>query len=148
MKTTFPSIPCSYLWSHGYISLLLKLFHFKIQQLAPFAIFIHFSLLSRMCAAIASGLGLFMHERNQFLLKVSKSYLELASCGGAFVCWSQLCPTLCNPMDCGPPGSSAHGILLARMLEWVAIPLSRGSSQPRDQTPVSCIAGRFFTVWA
>ena len=88
MKTTFPSIPCSYLWSHGYISLLLKLFHFKIQQLAPFAIFIHFSLLSRMCAAIASGLGLFMHERNQFLLKVSKSYLELASCEGGFVCWS------------------------------------------------------------
>ena len=73
MKTTFPSIPCSYLWSHGYVSLLLRLFHFKIQQLAHFAIFIHFSLLSRMCAAIASKLGLFMHERNQFLLKVRKT---------------------------------------------------------------------------
>ena len=47
-------------------------------------------------------------------------------------------------MDCNPPGSSVHGILQARILEWVAIPSSRGYSQPRDQTPVSCIAGRFF----
>ena len=47
-----------------------------------------------------------------------------------------------------PPGSSLHGILQARILEWVVIPLSRGSSQPRDQTWVSCVAGRFFTIWA
>ena len=46
------------------------------------------------------------------------------------------------------PGSSVHGILQARILEWVAIPFSRASSWPRDQTQVSCIAGRFFTVWA
>ena len=58
------------------------------------------------------------------------------------------CLTLCNPMDYRPPGSSLHGVLQARILEWVAIPFSRGSSQPRDQTWVSCIAGRFFTVWA
>ena len=45
-------------------------------------------------------------------------------------------------MDCGPPGSSVHGILQARVLEWVAIPFSRGSSQPGDWTKVSCIAGR------
>ena len=45
---------------------------------------------------------------------------------------SQSCRTLCDPMDCSPPGSSVHGILQARMLEWVAIPLSRGSSRPRD----------------
>ena len=51
-------------------------------------------------------------------------------------------------MDCSPPDSSVHGILQARILEWVAIPFSRGSSQPRDQTWVSCIAGRFFTNWA
>ena len=51
----------------------------------------------------------------------------------------QLCPTLCNPMDCSPPGSSVHGILQARILEWVAMPSSRGSSQPRDQTCVSYI---------
>ena len=61
---------------------------------------------------------------------------------------TQSYPTLCNPMDCRPPGSSVHGILQARILEWVAIPFSRGSFQPRDQTWVSCTAGRFFTIWA
>ena len=54
--------------------------------------------------------------------------------------------TLCNLMDCSPPGSSVHGILQARILEWVVIPFSRGSSQPRDRTRVSCIAGGFFTT--
>ena len=58
----------------------------------------------------------------------------------------QLCLTLCNPMDYSPPGSSIHGILQARILEWVAIPFSRGSFQHRDQTSVSCIAGRFLTI--
>ena len=53
---------------------------------------------------------------------------------------------LCNPTDCSPPGSSVHGILQARTLEWVAIPFSRGSSQPRDRTQVSCIVSRFFIV--
>ena len=56
--------------------------------------------------------------------------------------------SLCNPMDCILPASSVHGILQARMLEWVAISFSRGSFQPRDQTQVSCITGRFFTTWA
>ena len=51
---------------------------------------------------------------------------------------AQLCPTLCDPMDCSPPGSSVHGIVQARILEWVAISYSRGSSQPRNQTRVSC----------
>ena len=61
----------------------------------------------------------------------------------------QLCPTLCVPMDCSPPGSLVHGILQARILEWVAMPSSRGSSWPRDQTHVSCgscLAGRFVTT--
>ena len=67
-----------------------------------------------------------------------------------FVCVlvTQSCLTLGNPMDCSPPGSSVHGILQARILEWVAIPLSRGSSWPRDQIQVFLIAGRFFTIWA
>ena len=60
----------------------------------------------------------------------------------------QLCLTFQDPMVYSPPGSSLHGILQARILEWVAIPLSKGSSQPRDQTWVSCIAGKFFTVRA
>ena len=50
-------------------------------------------------------------------------------------------------MDYSPPGSSVHGILQARILEWVAMPFSRGSSQSRDRTQVSCIAGGFFSIW-
>ena len=57
----------------------------------------------------------------------------------------QLCLTLCDPMNC-PPGSSVHGSLQARILEWVAISFSRESSRSSDQTQVSCIAGRFFTI--
>ena len=49
----------------------------------------------------------------------------------------------CDRIDCSPPGSSVHGIFQVRILEWVAIPFSRGSFQPKDQTEVSCIAGRF-----
>ena len=56
---------------------------------------------------------------------------------------TQLCPTLCDPMSCSLPGSSVHRILQARILQGVAISFSRGSSQPRDQTQVSCIAGSF-----
>ena len=61
---------------------------------------------------------------------------------------AQSCLTLCNPMDCSPPGSSVHGLLQARILEWVDIHFSRRSSQPRDQTWVSHIAGKFYTIWA
>ena len=57
---------------------------------------------------------------------------------------AQLCPTLCDPTDCSLPGSSIHGIFQARVLEWVAVSFSRESSQSRDLTQVSCIAGRRF----
>ena len=60
---------------------------------------------------------------------------------------TQLCPTLCDPMDCSPSVSTVHGILQARILELVVILFSRGSSQPRDQTRVSHIASRLFTIW-
>ena len=60
----------------------------------------------------------------------------------------QACPTLCDPMACSPPGSSVHGMLQARTLEWVAMLSSRGPSQPRDWTSISCMAGGFFTIWA
>ena len=59
---------------------------------------------------------------------------------------AQSCPTLCDPMDCKLSGSSVHGIFQARVLEWVAIAFSRGSSQPRDRTRVSLIAGRHFVT--
>ena len=62
--------------------------------------------------------------------------------------WSRsvVSDSLC-PMDCSLPGSSVHGIFKARVLEWVAISFSRGSSQPRDQTQVSWVIGRRFTIW-
>ena len=61
---------------------------------------------------------------------------------------TKLCPTLCDPIDCSPPGSSVHTILQARILEWVAISFSRGSSWPRGQTWVSCIARQILYYWA
>ena len=62
---------------------------------------------------------------------------------------AQSCLTLCDPMDCSLPGFSIHGIFQARVLEWVAVSFSRGSSWPRDRTRVSHTAGRHFTVvWA
>ena len=63
------------------------------------------------------------------MYKLSKSESEVA----------QSCPTLCDPVDCGPPGSSIHGIFQARILEWVAISFSRGSSQPKERTQVSTL---------
>ena len=61
---------------------------------------------------------------------------------------AQSCLTLCDPIDCGPPGSSVHGILQARILEWVAISFSRKSSRPREQTQVSRISDRRLNLWA
>ena len=59
---------------------------------------------------------------------------------------AQSCTTLCNPMDYSLPGSSVYGIFKAIVLEWIAISFSRRSSRPRDQTWVSCIVDRRFTV--
>ena len=81
-------------------------------------------------------------------------FILIYKCVYISVCWAvlclaaQSCPTLCDPMDCSLSGSSVHGILQARILERVAMPSSRGSSQPRNWTQVSCIAGGFFISWA
>ena len=61
---------------------------------------------------------------------------------------TQSCSTLCDPMDCSPPGFSVHGILQARILQWIAFSFSRGSSPPSNHTPVSSTADKFFTIWA
>ena len=74
---------------------------------------------------------------------VSQCHLQ-SPCGCSV---AQPCLTLCDPIDCSPPGSSVHGILQARILECVAMPSSRGSFLPRDQTCVSCPASGFFTHW-
>ena len=69
-------------------------------------------------------------------------------CQDVCVLVTQSWPTLCDPTDCKPPGSPVDGTFQARILEWIAIAFSRAYSWPRDQTQVSCIAGKFFTVWA
>ena len=82
-------------------------------------------------------------------LVVLKDYVCYDQC--VLLKWSevaQLCLTLCYPMDCSLLGPSIHGIFQARVLEWFVISFSRGSSQPRDRTQVSCIVGRHFSVWA
>ena len=61
---------------------------------------------------------------------------------------AQPCPTLCDPMDCSPPGSSVHGIFQSRILEWVAISFSKGSSPPRDGIHISCIGRWILYHWA
>ena len=68
-------------------------------------------------------------------------------CVCVYVWVAQLCLTLCNPMDCSPPGSSVNGILQAKILQWVAIPFSRGSSTPRDRICVSCIGRWILYCW-
>ena len=81
------------------------------------------------------------------LNKVQQSFVYNICMGAGLLL--QSCLTLCDPIDCNPPGSSIHGILQARILECVAMPSSRGSSQPRDQTcvsHVSCVGRRFFTT--
>ena len=79
-------------------------------------------------------------------MNLLEQFIELSVCVRAQLL--QSCPTLCDPLDCSPPGSSAFGISQATILEWVVMPSSRGSSQPNDWTYVSwitCIVGGFFT---
>ena len=85
---------------------------------------------------------------SSMMMMMMTMMMMMCVCMCVCVLAAQLCLTLCEPMNCSLPGSSVHGILQARTLEWIAIPFFRGSSPPRDRTQVSCIAGRFFTVWA
>ena len=80
------------------------------------------------------------YMKSQVLRYSTGNYIQCPVC----VLVAQSCPTLCDPVDCSPPGSSVHEILQARILEWVAIPFYQGPSRPRDRTWVSCIAGGFF----
>ena len=86
----------------------------------------------------------------EYLKDVLLLFFNMYVCVCVCVCVlvAQLCLTLCDPKDYSMPGSSVLGILQATVLEWGAISFSRGSSRPRDQTWVSCIAGRYFTIWA
>ena len=110
------------------------------------------------------GWGLLIWSRWWFIILLNKTYCHLGISSPSFprslpipvpTLWSEvkvLVPqsslTLCDPVDYSLPGSSVLGILQARILEWVAVPFSRRSYWPRDGTRVSCIVGRFFTIWA
>ena len=87
--------------------------------------------------APAPGLVVYCSLGNKDFFKI-----EVCVCAKSL----QLCLSLCNPMDCSPPGSFVHGVSWARILEWVTIFFSRGSSQPKDRTCVSCLAGGYFTT--
>ena len=89
-------------------------------------------------------------KRNERISEVCKSLLHNSCyfCECEKVLITQSCPVLQNCMYYGSSGPSVHGILQARILEWIVILFSRGSSWPRDQTQVSYNAGRFFTIWA
>ena len=78
-------------------------------------------------------------HRSKFFRPVTKGYVCLVA---------QSCLTLCNPWTAAHQASLSMGILQARILEWIAMPSSGASSQPRDRSQVSCIAGGFFTIWA
>ena len=86
-----------------------------------------------------------MDQKIKYLLP-ALIWSRVKICEGVLV--AQSCLTLCDPIYYSQPGSSVHGIFYARILEWIAIPFSKGSSQLRDRTRVSCIVGRYFTVLA
>ena len=98
-----------------------------VSQVKP----LFFNMLSRLVIA-------FLPRSKHLLISWLQSKSTLILC----VKLLQLCLTLCDPMDCSPPSFSVHGILQAIILQWVAIPFSRGSSWPRARTRM------FFTVWA
>ena len=74
--------------------------------------------------------------------------ISLCVCVCVCVLAAQSGLTVRDPMDRSPPGSSVHGVPQPRIVEWVAMPFSRRSSQLRDRTPITCSTGRFFTIWA
>ena len=96
---------------------------------------------------VVTGLhGMTDYPHSHVWLKWCISCCGWGGVGGACV-HAQSCLTLCNPMDCSLPSSSVHRILQARILEWVAISCSGGSSLPRDQTCVSCIGRQILYHW-
>ena len=96
----------------------------------------------------SSRLNLYVDHFIQSIWQLYISYHHNLHSFFFFFLVSKSCPTLCDPMDYSLPGSSIHGILQARTLEWIAISFTRGSSQQKNWAWVSCISGRFFTDWA
>ena len=119
-------------------SLYLPLFWISWATLSEFPIvLVQLSSSGVRQSSLLSPLKLFIDKELLSFMKV-KSESE----------FDQSYPTLCDPMDYSLPGSSLHGILQARVLEWIAISFSKGSSRPRDRTRVSRVPGRCFNLWA
>ena len=122
-------------FNHMHIHILFKYYYYRFEQSTFISVYRHKCLfLFILSVSLRSHLGSFtFHLPNGFYI----------SCPILKVKVTQSCLILCDSMD-----YTVHGILQARILEWVAFPFSRGSSQPRDQTQVSHSAGRFFISWA
>ena len=136
---------CIYIYICMYIYIYIREYYAAIKknEMLPFAVIWISSVQSLSHVRLCNPMKCSMpgppvhHQLPEFICSnMDESESEVA----------QSCPTLFDPMDCSPPDSSIHGILQARVLEWVAISFSRGSSRPRDQTQVSCIAGRRFNL--
>ena len=122
--------------------------YFSPKSLGDVPSFFHLSVF--LCLFVMLYPGIFRYKREDLggmgLFHLDWNQKSMISFWWSEVLVTQSCLILCHPMYCSPPGFSVLGILQARILEWAAIPFPRGSSQPRDQTKVSCIAGGFFTV--
>ena len=153
----FPMLFLSFPSGTSVMWLLVCLMLFQSYLKLSSYLFILFSLsyCTALISTILSFSSLICSSPSFILLSIpSVVFLfQLLCCSSLFVCYSdsevaRLCLTLCDPVNCSPPGSSVHGILLARILEWVAISFSRGSSCLWDRTRFSCLAGRLFNLWA
>ena len=127
------------------------LHHKTLQSSAEF--YLNFHILWSTLLFMKFSLFRQIHDVRHLLLQITENCLIAQNIPLCFtyLCAKslQLCPILGDPMDCSPPGSSVHGILQTRILEWVAMPFSRGSSRPSGQTHVSCVscmADSFFTT--
>ena len=141
------SLPCLFPWVHrSFFSLCVRFLFLLLIRTLVVALRAHLD--NSEYSLILSSLTSSHLQRASFQITLlnSRDILGLHCQSKMKVLVVQSCPTLCGPMDSGPPGSSVHGILQGRILEWVAIPFPRISSQPRAQTQVSCISGRFFTI--
>ena len=154
-----PNVPYIFVIHHSSVSIIIQCFKGTWSGLGKFIVNFIATILKLVCVNVPVCGFIFYfklfifywgadggcsHEIKRCLFLGRKAMTNLKV--KVLVC--QLCPTLCNPMDCSLLSSFVYEILQVRILEWVAIPFSKGSFWPRDQTWVSCIAGKFITIWA
>ena len=123
-------------------TVLLSLLCYHFAKLYLVWVFLSFTVLGTQCVFCQSEMCIF-GGREVSLWSLGNFFLSACFC-----LVTQMCPTLCDPADCSPPGSSVNGIFHARTPQWVVISFSRGSSSPRDQTHISCIGRQIFYHWA